>query len=82
MELKKEFEKLYGLIEGLYTHTTQQFTELRAEMSDMKTEIAKNGQAITNLEAAVGRLEQEVKKISHTLSDHELDIRLLKKAVV
>lgn len=89
MEYKKELDQIYKLIEGLYTHTATQFTEIKVGINEIKTETTKNGEAIKCLEEAVAantksinRLEQEVKKVNQTIATHDLDIHLLKKAIV
>lgn len=96
MDNKKELEQIFNLVEGLYSHTTEQFTELKSDIADMKveiadikteiaemkTEIAEIKVEITSNREATERLEQEVRKINKTISNHDLDINLLKKAVV
>jgi uncharacterized coiled-coil DUF342 family protein len=117
MDNKKELEQIFNLIEGLYSHTTEQFTELQSDIADMKveiadikveiadikTEIADIKTEIGEMKAEIGemkaeigeikveitsnreateRLEQEVRKINKTISNHDLDINLLKKVVV
>ena len=110
MDNKKELEQIFNLIEGLYSHTTEQFTELQSDIADMKVEIAdikveiadikteiadiktEIGEMkaeiaeikveITSNREATERLEQEVRKINKTISNHDLDINLLKKVVV
>ena len=110
MDNKKELEQIFNLIEGLYSHTTEQFTELQSDIADMKVEIADIKVEIADIKTEIGemkaeigemkaeigeikveitsnreateRLEQEVRKINKTISNHDLDINLLKKVVV
>ena len=94
-------EQIYRLIESLYTHVTDLFTEqssmmqkmnseiqadmadmkteLRTEMADMKTELK---EAISDNGRAIRRLEKAVRKNNETLLRHDLDIQMLKKAIV
>ena len=105
-------EQIYRLIESLYTHVTDLFTEqssmmqkmnseiqadmadmkteLRTEMSDMKTELRTEmadmktelKEAISDNGRAIRRLEKAVRKNNETLLRHDLDIQMLKKAIV
>lgn len=110
MDNKKELEQIFNLIEGLYSHTTEQFTELQSDIADMKVEIADIKVEIADIKTEIAdikteigemkaeiaeikvemtsnreateRLEQEVRKINKTISNHDLDINLLKRVVV
>ena len=55
---------------------------MKAEIGEMKAEIGEIKVEITSNREATERLEQEVRKINKTISNHDLDINLLKKVVV
>ncbi|HBN94935.1 MAG TPA: hypothetical protein DDZ66_01430 [Firmicutes bacterium] len=75
MDNKDQFERIYNLIEGLYTHITAQFTELKTEMDELKTDVAE-------LKTIAAKGTATIDRMNDTICNHDMDIRLLKKAIV
>lgn len=86
---KNEFEQIYQLIEGLYAHTTEQFSKLNSRIDNIESQIVKINGTLDDMNAKINQntesieqIKRDVKKYGKAISRHDLDIALVKKAIM
>ena len=70
MDINEQFERVFDLIEGLYTHTTVQFEEVKRDISELKTDIAVLKQDIAILKRDISELQVDVAELKVITADN------------